>query len=1010
MLFHDDFNRGLPGWTAVQPEAAYLDGPLRWQFDIVSGAFVEQSNLYTDGASYSPSAIAPMLINATWTAVNFTYRARLTAGDDDGFGLIFGYVDEDNFYRVTFARQVRTAGFPWLGWSVDRKVNGVTASLFGAGTPGHTQTFVNTAGRPFDVTIAVDTTPHLTLTVVDNPTAAPVTYPLVVDQPLPGSPTGRVGIFTWGMSGGTPLGFRIGNLSLSPAGLAGNPNALTNWTPVVPPRANGSTALASGNAQPLWSLAVSGAGPYGTLHENSDCFAGNDATGQVDFTGPTLVAGDTAWSNYVVHARILPWDDDAHGILLRFANLTNFYRLALRSQSSTIGPPRGLSIQKCVHGVYTEVYRDSPVKYDPLPGVPYDLVAAISHQTLQAQVIADPDGAATPFAYGPFTITGATVSTGRVGLLSWAMSRTEFDSVSVQDGTPLYVSSPHGTPQPPKGLTAFTPGTAVTAWAGDPVLGADTRRLPVGWTGAGSVPASGAGTNVTFTLNAFSRIHWQWRTEHRLSVTHQPGGTVDFPPGEWFAEGALVVVTALPLPGHAFAGWRGDSLATTPTLHLTMTQPFSLTATFSQDSDGDGLADEWELGWFGNLLAAPGDDPDGDGRTNLQEFQNGTNPTAPDTFRIASLRVAGGQGTLTISNNTGTRYSMQMATNPITTWSTIAQTQFAATVTAPLPGPRGFYRLAQPGRPVEALPFVPGSWTLAVLPDTQVYAMSYPDLFHDQTRWIAENRDRYDIRYVLHLGDVTNNNLTNQWAVAQSAFARLDGRVPYAIAPGNHDYGPNGGAANRTTFFNDFFPLSNYLDWPTFGGVMEPGRLDNSYHLFRAGGADWLVLALEFGPRNAVVAWANAIVSQFPTRRVILITHAYLYNDDTRYDWAAKGAAQSWNPHAYGIAADPEGTNDGEELWRKLVKLHPNFTLVLNGHVLNDGLGRLASVGDHGNVVHQMLVNYQMQPLGGEAVLRLIEFLPDGRTVQVKAFSPLHGTYKTDPQNQFLLTLEPPLH
>ena len=60
-------------------------------------------------------------------------------------------------------------------------------------------------------------------------------------------------------------------------------------------------------------------------------------------------------------------------------------------------------------------------------------------------------------------------------------------------------------------------------------------------------------------------------------------------------------------------------------------------------------------------------------------------------------------------------------------------------------------------------------------------------------------------------------------------------------------------------------------------------------------------------------------------------------------------------------------------------------------------------------MVHQLLVNYQMQPLGGEAALRLIEFLPDGQTVQVKAYSPLLGTYKTDPQNNFTLTLQPPL-
>ena len=36
LLFEDDFNQGIPGWTAVQPSGAiaWLDGSLLWQYDI----------------------------------------------------------------------------------------------------------------------------------------------------------------------------------------------------------------------------------------------------------------------------------------------------------------------------------------------------------------------------------------------------------------------------------------------------------------------------------------------------------------------------------------------------------------------------------------------------------------------------------------------------------------------------------------------------------------------------------------------------------------------------------------------------------------------------------------------------------------------------------------------------------------------------------------------------------------------------------------------------------------
>jgi hypothetical protein len=48
--------------------------------------------------------------------------------------------------------------------------------------------------------------------------------------------------------------------------------------------------------------------------------------------------------------------------------------------------------------------------------------------------------------------------------------------------------------------------------------------------------------------------------------------------------------------------------------------------TVAVDMDHDGLPDEWERKYFGEEDAAPGNDADGDGKTNLEEFQAGTNP------------------------------------------------------------------------------------------------------------------------------------------------------------------------------------------------------------------------------------------------------------------------------------------------------------------------------------------------------------------------------------------------
>ena len=52
------------------------------------------------------------------------------------------------------------------------------------------------------------------------------------------------------------------------------------------------------------------------------------------------------------------------------------------------------------------------------------------------------------------------------------------------------------------------------------------------------------------------------------------------------------------------------------------------------DDDNDGLPNGFEMYWCGTYMdystvsaAQPADDPDGDGKTNLQEYSNQTDPT-----------------------------------------------------------------------------------------------------------------------------------------------------------------------------------------------------------------------------------------------------------------------------------------------------------------------------------------------------------------------------------------------
>jgi len=302
----------------------------------------------------------------------------------------------------------------------------------------------------------------------------------------------------------------------------------------------------------------------------------------------------------------------------------------------------------------------------------------------------------------------------------------------------------------------------------------------------------------------------------------------------------------------------------------------------------------------------------------------------------------------------------------------------------------------------------PGSWTLAILPDTQNYAQDYPEYFTAQTQWIAFHKASQNIQFVLHEGDIVNDNNPIQWGNAKASLDILsDNNVPFALAVGNHDYTAggvtrDGSLFNRRSFYG---PGSPYALQSTIGGFFEARKTDNSYHTFSAGGEDWLVLSLEFGPRDQVVDWAKTVMEANPGRKAILLTHAYL-SGNARYDWATKGTKQPGNPHASPAAALPGGVNDGEQLWDKLVSQYENFEFVFAGHSLsNRGAGYLASEGNNGNLVHQMLANYQspLLPEGGQGFLRLLEFKEDGETVDVRTFSPVLGEFNEGPDQQFTL-------
>jgi hypothetical protein len=144
------------------------------------------------------------------------------------------------------------------------------------------------------------------------------------------------------------------------------------------------------------------------------------------------------------------------------------------------------------------------------------------------------------------------------------------------------VSSAYDSPTPLSGW--FDSGTEITANVTSPSAGpSGTQHVCTGWSGTGSVPASGSSTTVTFFITQPSNITWNWKTQYYLTVS-SAHGTVD---GQgWYDSGSTAYATVSPLTvagssgtQYVFTMWSGDaSGSTSPSSAIVMSGPKTATA------------------------------------------------------------------------------------------------------------------------------------------------------------------------------------------------------------------------------------------------------------------------------------------------------------------------------------------------------------------------------------------------------------------------------------------------
>ncbi len=330
----------------------------------------------------------------------------------------------------------------------------------------------------------------------------------------------------------------------------------------------------------------------------------------------------------------------------------------------------------------------------------------------------------------------------------------------------------------------------------------------------------------------------------------------------------------------------------------------------------------------------------------------------------------------------------------------------------------------------------PQSWSMVVVPDTQAYSQHPTNhgILDLMMAWIVNNREPMKIQQVLFTGDLVDNNdarhtggrrtrlvARESWKAFSRIMTRLDGELPYILATGNHDFGHVRTAENRDSFFEDYFPtdrnpLTRRQLVECAPNAFNRATLQNSAYEFTAPHPDnrkFLVIVLQFAPSDADLKWAKKVADspRFADHIGIVLTHSYLA-------WTGERLQEE----KYEL--NKAGGNAGEGIFRKLVYPAKNIRMVVCGHIAKPdvwerGIAFSMDKNESGKSVAQMAFNTQAigggwSGNGGDGWLRLLEFMPDRKTVKARTFSPLfaispstrHLAWKTGPRDEFTFEIE----
>lgn len=361
-----------------------------WRISLHNPTLMETSDLIPPGnnpaAGNNNGSFVPSLLiqDAFVTPSTYDLNARLYSSDDDGFGVVFGYQDTDNYFRVLLRGQDNGNLGATTGLSIQKVVGGVATQINPNGTGEGFRLYGDPpVFTPFDTRALQD----VAVSVAGNDYEVFVAGANDDNAIWSGSDTdlqaGKVGVFSWAQrnrTGNQPhWGTELESISVSDdSGVLYN-GAFTNipvqWRPLYMANSNGARTndppstptVIIGDDRGNFGLDLNN--PWILQQTNGYEWATPDAP-KVDFIGPAVVVdepGSENFADYEMNVRLGAVDDDGIGVLVRVQDDDNFYRLNFTNQRNDLPAgtpdqrtPQGLSIQKVQNGAWSEIWSDDP--------------------------------------------------------------------------------------------------------------------------------------------------------------------------------------------------------------------------------------------------------------------------------------------------------------------------------------------------------------------------------------------------------------------------------------------------------------------------------------------------------------------------------------------------------------------------------------------------------------------------------------------------------------------------